>query len=152
MRTVVLDIRVLQKGGRRLIGVSNITTNWNSANQFVLLQTGDARALSMTSCADKVWLQQGLEIFWQGIGGRHTFYGGMLTRYGIEADIEAAGEFKSFGEVYTRTGPSEANKVQLNELYSDLQEQVLLTIAEEKNCAIEELRTFDAISLTPRLL
>ena len=41
----------------------------------------------------------------------------------------AAGAFKSFGEQFTRTEPSEANRVQMLELYESLYEVLLEDLA-----------------------
>ena len=61
---------------------------------MVFIESSDARALTMTACADKSGLQKGVELFWSGIGGRLNFYGALLERYGLQADVEAAGAFR----------------------------------------------------------
>ena len=99
---------------------------------FVFIDNSDFRALYIASVADKTWLSKGQEIFWFGMGGRHNFYGDLLSKLDVKADIVAAGEYKSFGEVYTRNSPSEANREQLMSIYSDLQDQYIDEIAQSK--------------------
>ena len=85
----------------------------------------------MTACADKIWIQEGVELFWSGIGGTLNSYGELLERYGLRADVEAAGAFKSFGEQFTRTEPSEANRTQLLEIYDSLYQVLLTNLAQD---------------------
>ena len=114
---------------------------------FVLIETSDARALWMTACADKIWVQHGVELFWAGIGGRHNFYGALLDKYGIQADVEAAGAFKSFGESYVRTEPSEENRTQLLALYTSLLSELLSNLKEDTG--LDESTIHDLLYQTP---
>ena len=135
IKTIVFDVRSWPVGWAKMADFHQRLKDLKSAGKsiFVLLQTADARALAVFSCADRIWVQTGLEVFWIGIGGRHTFYKGLLDRFGIHADIEAAGSFKSFGEVYTRTEPSDANRLQMTELYADLHQQMLDWLIESRH-------------------
>lgn len=142
IKTIVFDVRSCPAGWANMADfhqkLKAIVSSGKSI--FVLLQTADARALAVFSCADRIWVQTGLEMFWIGIGGRHTFYKGLMDQLGVQADIEAAGSFKSFGEVYTRSEPSEANRLQMTELYSDLHQQMLEWLTEHKQIDLDILK------------
>lgn len=133
MNTIYLTIKVAPLGWARIWAFRALLLELKSAGKsiMVLIESSDARVLAMTACADKVWIQNGVELFWSGIGGRQNFYGEVLDRYGIKADIEAAGVFKSFGEQYVRTEPTEANRTQLTELFNSLFQDTLENLSSD---------------------
>ncbi|MEL6347784.1 MAG: signal peptide peptidase SppA, partial [Myxococcota bacterium] len=53
----------------------------------------------------------------------------ILQRFNIQVQLEAAGDYKSFGEPYTRAYASPANREQMLALYGDLQNQLVQGIA-----------------------
>jgi protease IV len=127
LRTLVLSIHSLPVGWANIQAYRELLETIKASGKtiFVHLFTPDMRGLYIASVGDKVWIQPSGEIFWTGLGGRHTFYGALFERLGIKADIEAAGDYKSFGEPYTRSSSSEANREQLLSLYGDIQNQYL---------------------------
>jgi protease-4 len=68
-----------------------------------------------------------------------TYYGPALERVGVEADLVAVGRFKTFGEPYLRGHPSKANREQLTELLSDLQNQIVELVAEGRGLQVPSL-------------
>jgi len=133
MNTIFLTIKIAPLGWARIWAFRALLRELKSAGKsiMVLIESSDARVLAMTVCADKIWIQSGVELFWSGIGGRQNFYGEVLDRYGIKADIEAAGVFKSFGEQYVRNEPTEANRTQLMELFDSLFQDTLENLSSD---------------------
>ena len=141
LRSVILHIQALPIGWANLQAFRDALQRIKHAGKslFAYIQVGDAKALFLTSMCDYTYLSQGVELFWSGLGGRHNFYGALLSTYEIKADIEAAGEFKSFGESYTRSEASEANVAQLRELYQDIQDQYLQALVTDYKLEIQVL-------------
>lgn len=148
LRTLVISISSLPSGWANIQAFRAELLALKGAGKsiFCFVDLSDFRALYIASAADKTWLSTGTEVFWSGIGGRHTFYGDLLAKLEVKADIVAAGEYKSFGESYTRNSASEANREQLLSIYSDLQEQYLEQIAHSKGLALDVLRKLMATS------
>ena len=141
INTIWLKVKVTPSGWSTMWSFRDLLLELKAAGKslMVFIESSDARALAMTACADKIWIQEGVELFWNGIGGRINFYGGLLERYGLQADVEAAGAFKSFGEQFTRTEPSEANRIQLFELYDSLYQVLLTNLAQDTQLDTEHL-------------
>ncbi len=139
--TVWLVLKTIPQGWNTIWAFRQLLRQLKSAGKtiVVLIECSDARALWMTACADKIWIQYGVELFWSGIGGRHNFYGALLEKYGVQADIEAAGEFKSFGESFTRTEPSRANRQQLESLYQSLYQELIDNLQSDSGLLKEQL-------------
>ena len=141
LRTLVLSISSLPVGWANIQAFRAELAVLKSLGKsiFVFIDNADFRALYLASVADKAWLAPGKEIFWFGLGGRHNFYGDLLSKLDVQADIVAAGEYKSFGEVYTRSSASPANKEQLLSIYTDLQDQYIEEMAASTGIATEIL-------------
>jgi protease IV len=75
--------------------------------------------------ADRIWMAPASELALVGVGARLTFFGGAFERVGVYADIESAGAYKSFGESYTRSYPSAANREAVSAVVADLHEQLV---------------------------
>lgn len=98
-------------------------------------------ALMAIACAcDRVFAVPTGEVGLVGVGVELTFFGAALGRLGVTPDFEAAGEYKSFGEPFTRSFPSPANQEATRELVADLQQQLLTAIAEGRGRPVEAVK------------
>lgn len=68
----------------------------------------DQRALYLAAQADEIWMHPMGIAYVEGLGRQRNYYKDALDRLGVQATVVSAGTYKSFGEVYSRTGPSEA--------------------------------------------
>lgn len=112
----------------------------------VYLEQGANPDMYLASVANQVWMPPVGELFVCGFGGRLNFLGGLLKRLGVVVDFEAAGDYKSFGEPFSRGFASPANREQLEALYGDLQQQLLDGIAEGRGLAPAQVSALMAAS------
>jgi len=68
----------------------------------------DQRMLYLAAHADAVWMHPMGAAFAEGFGRQRNYYKDALEKVGVQATVISAGTYKSFGEVYSRSGPSEA--------------------------------------------
>lgn len=72
--------------------------------------------------ADEVFLHPSGALLIRGIGGARGYYKDLLDKLGVKVNTFQAGRYKSFGEPFTRTGPTpeaqEAEAFLLNGLWS----------------------------------
>lgn len=113
----------------------------------IYLEQGSNAGLYLASAASQIWMPPVGELFLSGLGGRLTFFGGLLSRLGLTVDFEAAGDYKSFGEPFTRGFASRANREQLEALYGDLQDQLLSGIALGRG--LSETEIYAALGASP---
>lgn len=132
VRGVVIDVRDVQGGQATLQELRAAMLELREAGRTVLVHVHGLswRELVVASGADRVWMTPSGEVFLTGLGARLTYFGPALERFGVKADLVAVGRFKTFGEPYLRGHPSRANREQLSELLTDLQEQVVGFVAE----------------------
>lgn len=102
-------------------------------------QPGNA-AMWIASACDRVFIVPTGEVLLIGIGTELQFFGELLDRFGVQADFEAAGRYKAFGEPFLRRFASPANQEAMRALIDDLQEQLVEGIAEGRRLAPEVVR------------
>jgi protease IV len=118
-----------------------VITRLKRANKAVYawLEAPGNAELWLASACDRVFIAPIGQVGMVGVGAQLTFLGGALERLGIQPDFEAAGEYKSFGEMWTRTYPSQANQEAVQALIDDLQEQLVADIASGRGLAVGEV-------------
>jgi protease-4 len=75
-----------------------------------------------------------------GLQAESFYFKDVLDRMGIEAELEAVGEYKSAAERFTRRDMSEAHREAVGALLADLSEQMELAIAEGRGLSVERVR------------
>ena len=142
IRGVIIDVRDVTGGQASLQDLRRAMLDLRSSGRTVLVHVHGLswRELLVASGADRVWMTPSGEVFLTGLGARLTYYGRALERLGIQADLVAVGRFKTFGEPYLRGHPSRANRQQLGELLTDLQDQVIELVAEARGLDPDQLR------------
>lgn len=85
--------------------------------------------LVLAAACDRAWLRPTAQVFCVGLGTTMRFYGDLLARFGAGFDVEAVGEFKSFGETFSRGFASSENREAMSDLLSGLSEEWIDTLA-----------------------
>lgn len=112
-------------------GLNNATAIIGSAaNHFTLLPEGDVSLNGMYS--------------------ESMYFKGLLDKAGLQVDVIHIGDFKSAGETFYRTGPSEYAKKQEDILFDSIFNQIIKNIAEGRKMKPETLRALiDEELVTP---
>ena len=107
--------------------------------------------LFLASVAQRVFLVPTGEVHAGGLAARMTFLGDALQALGLQVEVIAAGPYKSLGEPLTRAFPSHAHAEATAELVSDLQRQMLSTIAAGRGLSVDAVQSaLEAIPLSAR--
>ncbi len=78
---------------------------------------------------DEVILTPTGNILLPGLGGQAYYYKDLLNKIGVQGDFIQMGRYKSAAESITRSGPSEADKEQLNSMLDSLYDHLLSSVA-----------------------
>ncbi|MBM76268.1 MAG: signal peptide peptidase SppA [Proteobacteria bacterium] len=135
LQLMSVEIEALPSGWAAQQALRQKLERWKSVpgrTLFVHLRFPSLRGYWVGSIADSLWMEPCSSLFWVGVGVSPFFYGALLERLGVQADLVAAGSFKSFGESYTRSAPTQENRLQLKELVGSLQSQVLEQIVDAR--------------------
>ncbi len=132
MRRCLLAIR---KAGKDVWFYTESLTNGtalvgSAANHFTLLPEGNVMLTGMYS--------------------ESMYFKGLLDKLGLKVEVIHIGDFKSAGETFYRTGPSEYAAKQQAVLFDSIFEQIISQIAEGRKIKAEDFRALiDKALITP---
>jgi protease IV len=116
---------------------------------FVYADGYDTTDYIIASGASDVAMLEGGEIMIPGVGMEAMFARGLLDKVGVKADYVQIGEYKGADEQYTRTGPSEEMKGEMNRLVSAMYDQIVEGIATHRKLPRETVQaTIDEMVLS----
>ena len=72
-------------------------------------------------------------VTFSGMASQSLYFKGMLDKAGLQADVIHIGDFKSFGEEFYRTGPSEFALEQREELIGGMFDQIISAVAQGRS-------------------
>lgn len=107
---------------------------------FAFLEAPGNALVWIASACERVFCIPTGEVGFVGVGVELTFFGAALARLGLTPDFEAAGEYKSFGEPWTRSFPSAANHEAMDELLTDLHERLVADVAADRKLDVAAVR------------
>jgi len=142
VKGVVLDLSALSWGWATLqewhAGLLRIR---NLGKLVVVFASSPGNAgMFLASAADRVIVPPMGEVGVVGIGGRLRFIGPLLERLGLRFDVEAAGEYKSLGETFTREYPSAENREAVSGLIDDLHADLVGALAKSRGLDAETVQ------------
>lgn len=107
---------------------------------FVYADAYDTATYTMATGASDVCILAGGEIMIPGIGLETMFAKGLLDKVGVQADYVQIGEYKGADEMYTRVGPSDEFRGELNRLTDSLFDQIVSAIALHRKLPTDKVR------------
>ncbi len=81
------------------------------------------------SAANHFALMPEADCAFDGIHAESMYYKGLLDKVGVQADVIHIGDFKSYGENYYRTGPSEPARLQEEQLIDSIYSAIVSDVA-----------------------
>jgi protease-4 len=151
VKAVVLDVDGAQLDFAQIQEIRSHLLAIRKAGKDVWLYTEgltNGTAL-LGSAANHFTLMPEADCEFHGIYAESLYYKGLLDKVGIRADVIHIGDFKSFGESYYRTGPSDYAKQQQDKLIDSIFEQLVDNVASGRNLTGDQVRAIiDDGSLT----
>lgn len=93
------------------------------------------------SAANHFTLMPEADCSFHGIHAESLYFKGLLDKIGVRAEVIHIGDFKSFGETFYRTGPSEQAKQQEEQLISSVFGQVVDDVAAGRGLEVGKVRS-----------
>lgn len=105
------------------------------------MESPSTMGIYLSSVADKVYLSSylGATPTVVGVGTQMIFLGDLLKKLGVNMQLIRHGKYKSAGEMFTRSTPSEENKEQYQRLVNSLWETLSTDIAKEREITTDAL-------------
>ncbi len=107
---------------------------------WVFTESLENGSLLLGSAATQLVLVPTGEVSLSGLYGEALYFKNLLDNIHMEADILHCGDFKSAGEPFYRTEPSEEDKAQTNRLFDSLFGSLVEGIAKSRRLTPEQVR------------
>ena len=139
---ILLDPSRMQIGIVGLQDIVRAIEDFKSSGKFVMAYANYYEQLPyyLASYADTIILNPIGVVDFRGFASFTPFYKELLDKTGIKMQVYYAGEFKSATEPFRRTEMSPENKFQVREFLSDIYDQFLEDIGNNRNIEVARLR------------
>jgi protease-4 len=114
--------------------------NRTGKRTFAYADAYDTASYLAATGATDICMLAGGEMMLPGVGLEATFAKGTLDKIGVQADYIQIGKFKGADEEYTRTGPSEELRGELNKLIDSLYSQIIDNISRTRKISTDEVK------------
>ncbi len=109
---------------------------------IVCLESADNRSIYLATAAREIYLLPAATFELIGLRVESFFLKDLLDELGIQAELFPVGDYKSAGEMFTRSGMSEASREMMRAILGDIQGRVVRAVSERSGLTeaeVEEL-------------
>jgi protease IV len=141
VRGLVLELSEHDLGWGRTEELRERVAALRKAGKMVItyLKQAGMRQYYLAAAGDRILLHPAASIELRGIAALQFFARAMIEKIGVSAQVSQIAEYKSAGEIFTRTGPSEAAREQTLAYIGDIHARFLSTISQERGLSVERL-------------
>ena len=142
IKGIYLDMNMFMAGYGVAREIRQALQDFKSSGKWIIAYSEfyTEQAYYIVSVADKVFLNPEGEIEFNGLAVEVSFFKKLFDKLDIKPQIFRVGDFKSAVEPFMLDHMSAENKLQLNELISDINSSMLNDIAESRSIEINRLR------------
>ena len=107
---------------------------------YAFMESAENADYLVAAAADEIVMPESGWLMLKGLAAEVTFYKGLFDKLGVKADWMQVGEFKSFGEPYTRTSMSPAFREEITSLLNDRYAMMAETIARRQGISVADAK------------
>ncbi|MEZ6102008.1 MAG: signal peptide peptidase SppA [Pirellulaceae bacterium] len=139
---VVLELRGVELGRGKLNELRHAIqlTRQSGKRVYANMELGTSSDYLVACACDKICMPESGTLLIPGIRAEVMFFKGLLDKLDIQADMLQVGDFKGAAEPYTRTSMSDAFRKQYDTLVDDLFDQMVDTIATDRQLNRDRVR------------
>jgi len=138
---LILDIRATTLSRGKLNELSAAVTRVRASGKKVMacLESAMGAQYLLASACDEIVMPESGMVLITGVQLQFAYLKDLLTKLGMEADIIKVGDYKGAAETLSRSGMSDPVRKNMTALADDLYDQMLTTIAQNRQLRIEEV-------------
>lgn len=107
---------------------------------YAQLETAMGPQYQLAAACDEIVLPESGIVFAPGVRMEVGFFKNMFDKLGLKADMMHVGDSKGAGETFTRTDLSEPVRKNLSALVDDLYDQLIATLAADRQLPVDEVK------------
>jgi protease-4 len=142
IRAVVFEPRDLQVGWGKLEEIRTDLENFKKSGKpvYAYLKTPGAREYYLATAATRVYIGPEDELNLKGMRFELMYFKKTLDKLGVQVEIEHAGKYKDFGDMFTRATMSPETKEVLTSVIDDLFANLVQKIAHARQRTPDQVR------------
>jgi protease-4 len=139
---VVIDARGTGAGWASLHELREALVRVRNAggHVYAYLESASLKDYYVASVAERVFVHPAGSLDTHGIASTALYFKGALDKVGVRAEVVKVDEYKSAGERFDRTGPSEPDLQQRSEIARDAYAQVVHDVAQARGLSLAAVR------------
>ncbi len=139
---IVLEPRDLTIGWGKLEEILGDLENFRKSGKpiYAYLKTPGAREYYLATAANRIYMGPEDELDLKGMRFEVLFFKKTLDKLGVQVQIEHAGKYKDFGDMFTRASMSPETKEVLSSILDDLYGNLVQRIAEARRKTPDQVR------------
>ena len=142
IKGVVLNIGFLRTGFAKLAELHQLIEKFQVSGKkvYAYFDYGLTRDYYLASVCDSIFMAPGGTLLITGIAAEMTFYKGLLSKIGVEADFEHVGEYKNAPDMYTRQTMSDYQKEVIDDILDSRYNHLIQAISKNRGIGLEKIR------------
>ncbi|MBZ5595407.1 MAG: signal peptide peptidase SppA [Acidobacteriia bacterium] len=142
IRAIVFEPRDLQIGWAKLEEIRADLETFKKSGKpiYAYLKTPGAREYYLATAATRVYMDPEDELNLKGMRFELMYFRKTLDKLGVEVEIEHAGKYKDFGDMFTRSSMSSETKEVLTSILDDLYGNLVQGIAAARKKTPDQIR------------
>src|SRR6266404_8800943 len=142
IKAVVFEPRNISAGWAKLEEIRADLEQFRKSGKPLVayLQGAGTREYYLATAADRIYMGPEEYLDVKGLRAEMMFFKGALDKLGVQVEVEHAGKYKDFGDMFERTDMSEATKEVMNSVLDDVYGRLLSTLASARKKSVEEIR------------
>jgi len=143
IRAIVLEPSDLTAGWAKMQEIRNDIIEFRKSGKpvYAFLSQPGLHEYYVATAADRIFMSPEDYLNLTGLRIELMYLKNTLDKLGIKAEIEHAGKYKDFGDMFTRTSMSPATAEVMNSILDDMYGQLLQTIATARKKTPDQVRT-----------
>lgn len=143
VRAMVLRIHGLSIGLAKGHEIRRAVARFRESGKraYAFLESGETADYVVATAADEIIIPESGWLMLKGMAAEVTFYKSLFDKLGVKADWMQVGEFKSYGEPFTRTAMSPAFREEITSLLKDNFAMVVEAVARRQGIGAADART-----------
>jgi len=142
IRAIIFEPRDLQIGWAKLQEIHDDLEAFRKSGKpiYAYLKTPGAREYYLATTANRIYMDPEDELNLKGMRFELVYFRKTLDKLGVEVEIQHAGKYKDFGDMFTRSSMSPETKEVLTSVLDGLYGNLVQTIATARKKSPEQVR------------
>jgi protease-4 len=142
IKAVVIEPRGISAGWAKLEEIRGDLEQFRKSGKPLIayLKGPTTREYYLATAADRIYMGPEEYLDVKGLRAEIMFFRSALDKLGVQVEIEHAGKYKDFGDMFERKDMSPETKEVMNSVLDDVYGRLLATIASARKKSVEEVR------------